>query len=276
MGIEQWRYYDHAAIPIGAPHEEPDINPIENGYIWKMKGSPLLARWTTDFDCGYETNWWYVIKDTPFDISALKAKRRYEINKGKKNFTIRQINPAQWSEEIYQTAVTAYATYPEAYRPNVVHDQFVAGVRNWNFYKVYGAFSVEDNLFCGYACLKKQGEYIDFCVLKAMPAYEKLGLNAALVNHILVDHKEFLNSGGYICDGARSIQHETAFQDYLEKNFGFRKAFCNLHIAYKPVFNFAIKVIYPFRKLINKLGGISLARKLAALLQMEEINRMKI
>ena len=42
-------------------------------------GVPLLARWTEDFDCGYETEWWYVIKDTPLDLSKLKKKRRYDI-----------------------------------------------------------------------------------------------------------------------------------------------------------------------------------------------------
>ena len=58
-------------------------------------GIPLLARWTSDWDCGYETEWWYCIKDTPFDISTLKSKRRYEINKGNKNFEVREINQDQ-------------------------------------------------------------------------------------------------------------------------------------------------------------------------------------
>lgn len=275
MVVEQWKYYNHAAIPLCAPHEEPDLKPIETGDIWKMDGAPLLARWTTDFDCGYETNWWYVIKDTPFDINALKAKRRYEINKGNKNFLIKEINPAQWAEKIFEVAVAAYATYPKAYRPNLVYDQFISEVKNWKFFKVYGAFSVKDDAFCGYACLKKQGKHIDFCMLKAIPAYEKSGLNAAIVNQILVDHNAFLNDGGYICDGARSVQHETAFQDYLEKYFGFRKAYCKLHILYKPIVGLLLKVGYPFRNLLNKLNGIGAIHKISALLKMEEINRTK-
>ena len=100
MKINGWRYYNHAAIPTTLPHETPDISPIEDGGIWKLDGSPLLARWTTDFDCGYETNWWYIIKDTPFDISALKAKRRYEINKGVKNFEAIVIDPTNYGEEL--------------------------------------------------------------------------------------------------------------------------------------------------------------------------------
>jgi len=193
MQIDGWRYYNHAVIPTTAPHEEPNMEPINDGFIWKIEGrTPLLARWTTEFDCGYETNWWYVIKDTPFDINALKAKRRYEINKGNKNFYVKEINPSEWVENIYDVTVAAYATYPQSYRPNISHDQFVSNVKAWSFYKVYGAFSVIDGLLCGYACLKKSKTYIDFCMMKAIPSQEHLGLNAAMVNHILLHHELFL------------------------------------------------------------------------------------
>ena len=101
MSLEQWFYYNHAALPQTPPHIEPDTTCIETGEIWKIPGgSPLLARWTTDFDCGYETNWWYVIKESPFDISTLKAKRRYEINKGIKNFRVVEINPFEYKEDL--------------------------------------------------------------------------------------------------------------------------------------------------------------------------------
>lgn len=34
----EWKYYNHAVIPKTAPHEEPDLEPINNGTIWKMGG----------------------------------------------------------------------------------------------------------------------------------------------------------------------------------------------------------------------------------------------
>ena len=82
-------------------------------------GTALLARWTENWDCGKETEWWYVIKDTPFDISKLKAKRRYEINKGIKNFEVKPIDPVSFVEDIYRVTVKAYSGWPEKYRPNV-------------------------------------------------------------------------------------------------------------------------------------------------------------
>lgn len=275
MQIDGWKYYNHAAIPTTAPHEEAIIAPINDGSIWKIGGgkTPLLARYTTEFDCGYETNWWYVIKNTPFDKNALKAKRRYEINKGNRNFIVKEITPAEWSEDIYRVAVAAYKTYPKSYRPNIEHNAFILGVKSWKFYKVYGAFSVEDGTLCGYVCLRKEAFYIELCTMKAIPERERLGLNAAMMYRILNEHSEFLKTGGYICDGERSILHETAFQEYLEKYFGFRKAYCQLSIIYNPKYSWGVEIAYRFRKLLNKIDFIPLIRTANALLKMEEINR---
>ena len=98
--MKTWKYYKHAMIPTTAPHEEIDEEVLKNKQFWKENKNALLARWTTDWDCGHETNWWYVIKDDSFDISSLKSKRRYEINKGKKNFTVKRINPMEYEDEI--------------------------------------------------------------------------------------------------------------------------------------------------------------------------------
>lgn len=40
MQVEGWRYYNHAMVPTTAPHETPDMRPIESGAIWK--GGVLL------------------------------------------------------------------------------------------------------------------------------------------------------------------------------------------------------------------------------------------
>lgn len=41
MQIDGWKYYNHAAVPITAPHETPNIAPIEDGSIWKSGGGGL-------------------------------------------------------------------------------------------------------------------------------------------------------------------------------------------------------------------------------------------
>ena len=274
MQVDGWKYYNHAAITTLAPHETPDTAPIEDGSIWKIEGSPLLARWTTDFDSSDETNWWYIIKETPFDINALKAKRRYEINKGIKNFEVKEFEPKEYAEELYAVQVAAFSAYPKKYRPTVNKENFLSSVQAWNSYVCIGAFERESGRLCGYALLSKKSEtYVAFNVMKSNPECEKNGVNAALVEGVLRYFNHFLENGGYICDGERSINHETAFQNYLEKYFGFRKAYCKLHITYNPKINWLVKLLYPIRKLMMKFDGISKVHQLNAVLRMEEIVR---
>ena len=141
MSLKDWKYYNHAIIPAVEPHEKPDLSCIKDRTIWKVGGIPFLARWTTDYDCGCETSWWYVIKDTPFNIATLKAKRRYEINKGKKNFEVRRINPSEYVEELYYVQTYAFESWPEKYRPVIQKETFEKDVAKWNSEMVYGGFN---------------------------------------------------------------------------------------------------------------------------------------
>ena len=275
--ISGWRYYNHAAVPTTPPHINPNLEPIENGSIWKSLGggTALLARWVTNWDCGIETNFWYVIKDAPFDISSVKSKRRYEINKGNKHFNTRQINPKEYVEEIYDITNEAYKTYPSSYRPNLNKEEFFKDVETWDDYLVYGAFDLDDenNPLCGYARLKVRDKQIDFMNQKVIPSYERNGINVALVYRILLDNEKQLNAGYYICDGGRNLVHETAFQEYLEKYFGFRKAYCKLNIKYRPHLGWLIKALFPFRKLLYKVHVFPVIRKIMPIFTMEEIVR---
>lgn len=269
-----WRYYNHAMVPTVAPNEKIDSRELNTTTFWKENKNAFFARWTTDFDCDYETNWWYIIKDTVFDIDLLKAKRRYEINKGIKNFEVKLIDPCEYKEKLYCVQVAAFSAYPEKYRPTVDKEEFMNGIDSWTKFTVFGAFFRETDELVGYAFLSRTSEsFLDFNVLKSNPEYEKYAINAALVEKILSHYADFLSNGGIICDGARSISHETKFQDYLEKYFGFRKAYCRLHIKYNPKIYWLIKLLYLVRSLLQKFDGIGIVHQINGVLKMEEICR---
>lgn len=274
MEIEGWKYYNHAAIPTCAPHETPDLTPLQDGSIWKMRGGrhrPLLARWTTDWDINYETAWWYVIKDKPFDISELKAKRRYEINKGRKNFVVKKIDPLGYKEELLDITINAYSSWPKKYRPKVDDYRFKDSISEWLESDVFGAIHRESGELCGYARLIDREDFAEFTVLRVIPRYEKLAINAAMVDGILEYYKNRFDGTFYINDGQRSIRHETAFQDYLEKYFAFRKSYCRLNVSYEKIFGRLVAFMYPFRRMISKKNRIG--SLMSGILKMEEINR---
>ena len=154
--------------------------------------------------------------------------------------------------------------------------EFFDDVENWKQYVVVGAFCRESNELCGYALLSREtNNYVDFKVLKTNPEHEKKSVNAALVEGVMRYFDDFLKGGGYICDGARSINHETAFQDYLEKYFDFRKAYCRLHIKYRLKLKWLIKLTFPFRTLLLKFDRIRTVHLINSILRMEELCRSK-
>ena len=277
MAIDGWKYYNYAMIPATPPHETPNMHLVENGDIWKIDGcAPLLARWTTDFDCGYETEWWYCIKDTPLDIDALSSKRRYEINKGKRNFEVKRINPAEFWEEMYEATLQAYSERPSSGNINTNKEIFKERVEKWQEpIIVIAAFSRESGVLSGFAFLIEYDRFVDFNMLRTVPSSEKFAVNAAIVTGICDYYKERLSKGDgfYISDGARNILHQTAFQSYLEKYFGFRKAYCKLHIKYRKGIGIIVNMLMPFRKVLYKLQKIDLIRKITGILSMDEISR---
>lgn len=271
MQIDGWKYYNRAAIPTTAPHEPVNMEPVNNNSIWQMEGKPLLVRWQSDWDYEKETNWWYVIKDTPFDISALKSKRRYEINKGNKNFIVQKINAAEYVDDLYRVTINAYTGWPEKYRPRVDKEEFEEQVHDWYDKDFFAGFERESGKLQGYAILTDCGSYVEFSILRTEPDAERNAINAAMVAGILDYYNDRFDGNFYINDGSRAIRHETAFQDYLEKYFEFRKAYCRLNMRYRKGFGLLVKVLYPFRHRISPDSGFG--SKVSAILKMEEICR---
>lgn len=271
--MEGWKYYNHALVPTTAPHEKP---PFFSSRLFKAKmdGMVLFARWVENFDCGYETNWWYLIKDTPLDISKLNSKRRYEINKGRRYFDVIEFKLDDYREEVADIYIASYDSYSAKSKPYFDREAFIhSKERQDPAIKYFGAFAKEDGKLCAFCFLKYDNRYADYISHKAIPDYEKLAVNAALVAGMLDLNKEFLSTGGYICDGARSIRHETHFQDYLAKYFEFRKAYCDLHVEYRPLVKLFVKTAYPFRCLIYKMDYGYLFHSISALMKQEEILR---
>ena len=239
-----------------------------------LKHRLLFARWITNFDCGYETEWYHVIKDEPFDISTLKAKRRYEVNKGNKNYYTKIIFPFDYKQDIENVIKESYKSYPLKYRP-IVDEAFMSRcLKEWSSENVVviGVFDKNEKRMSGFACLNCLGDYINYFMHKVLPQDEKKAVNAALVYGALQywqENKKYK----YITDGQRAIKHETNFQDYLIKYFEFRKAYCQLHVLYNPVIKPVIIALYPMINILSKFCSNGIIYNVYCILKQEEIRR---
>ncbi|MBE0601872.1 MAG: hypothetical protein IH607_08780 [Firmicutes bacterium] len=269
-----WYYYNHAMIPTASPHETVDESPLQRKTVWKAVGGfPLFARWTTDFDCKTPTQWWYIIKDSPFLLTDVKANYRYKINKGRKHFEVQVIEPTQHAEAIYQVQAEAYAAYPAKSHPIADYQHFAEGLHRWQKDVTFAAFSKADGTMAGYIHVELRKGCVLLSAQKTKPSQEKLQVNAALVYGLLANYRQELAEGQYIADGERSILHETNFQEYLETYFGFRKAYCRLHILYRPGVRQLVAFLYPIRGIFKSAKGSQLFGRIRSVLQMEEIVR---
>lgn len=255
--IEGWRYYNHALIPTCAPDEKPLIESL-NSNIWFHGKKPLFARWTYDFDCKKETNFWYLIKDTPFDINELTSHYRNQIKKGFKYFDFKKIDPKEYEDSLIEVQKEAFKGYEKS--AIIKYDD-----RSYDDCDYFGVFYKDTNELCGYIITYVKNRCIQFDQMRTDPNYEKLGISEAMVYGLLEYYKNDLKNGMYINDGTRSVLHETKFQDYLIKKYHFRKAYCKLNIKYNPIFKIAVYLLYPFRRIIRN-------NKIKAILLMQEIS----
>ena len=274
-----WKYYNHALVSALPPHMTPDLDVLNDKSFWKsFDNKPFFAQWTTDFDCKEQTGWWYCICDRPFDLMSLKSKKRNVIRNAIKYCYVEIADPMLYEEELFLLHNEAQNSYSSVNRQVSQRQAFHNSMERLNKdpdIDFYICFLRENNAPVGYAIVKNYDDYCAFQSQKANPQFEKYQVNAALVNAILEHYSDALGKGYYICDGARNINHITHFQDYLEKYFGFRKAYCRLNMRYNGAARVCVFLMYPFRKMLKKLDGIRPVHNLNGVLKMEEIRRQQ-
>ena len=170
--MDGWRYYNHAMIPTCAPHEEPDLSVIESGEIWKNERKPLLARWTSNFDCGYETNWWYVIKDTPFNEQDISSKERKSIRQALNKCYVKIVDNVEYAEDLYRVYFSAFKKYKNADN-KIDKQQFLLSCQNSRDIAYWAGFDKETNTLIGYITVLDCGDYVEIQTAKFDPNFAK-------------------------------------------------------------------------------------------------------
>lgn len=275
-----WLYSSRHLIVNGGPHKSPDLDYIRTGRAWLDYPQAVCATWCSDFDKIRDGNYWFVIKDSPFDTSKLKAKRRYEITKGIRNFGVRVVDDTvSISDELYDVYMESLKGYTgEDVQPMTKHEfqRWISTLgKNRGGHLLFIVSTKETNRICGFAHVILYPEWAAFSTMKTIPEYERLGVNAALVAGIL-DYlaPQLTTDGFYFSDGGRTLFHQTAFQDYLEKYFLFRKAYCKLNMAINPKYKLLVFIASKMMIFLKPFSCFNLIRGLIVLLKMKKIARI--
>jgi len=266
---KKWRKYNGVLIFNLSPHLEDDMSNV--GELIRKTGSSM-ARWVTNFDCGIETDYWYIIKDSFAGIDEYSYNTRKSIRKGLRRLEVKQISKEillNNGYEVYKQAFIAYKTLNKLKNKDVFIREIVALDEKWEF---WGVFIKEDNSrMVGYSINYVGDDYSDFSITKFHPGFLKLRLSDALFFK-MTEYYLGYRKLKYITGGSRNISHKTNIQlEYIRK-FKFRKAFCKLNVHYNPFFKILVNILFPFRRLL-KLFPINFFRKIVVVLKQESIRR---
>lgn len=275
-----WKYYNGAIVPDGDILEEICDCDVRDKELFKSYNKAFMIRYTSEVDYVHDDSqamWWHCIKDNAYHPEQLKSKRRSEITKARKNFVVKKIAPVEYVDAIYEIIKDANLGYHHhidfTYKDACEKCKILSSMENAI---ILGAFSNDDEKMVGYLWLAINGNCVHMVEQKSIRRYERLAVNAALCDAMCQMLNDWLPSGKYLYDGDRTILHQTNFQDYLIKYFGFRKAYCKLNIIYRPSVKPVVCLLFLIRKPIFMIAdktNFRLFQKITAILKMEEIAR---
>lgn len=255
----QWKNKRGALSLAECPYSEHTLPHKEVLSVVKSKKA-LFARWTSEWDCGYPTEWWYCIKDNTIALTQFKSKVRNEISRGLRTteYFLADINVAHnYLDVVFEISKQCFQEYPAKYRPSIEKGRFikkmVENLRGGG--NLWLCRDISSQTIVGYSMCKIEYGSVNMTKVHVLPAFLRNRVNAGLVFTLC---QYYLNSGKYkyISDGQRNIVHETNYQAFLVKTLGFRYAYCRLNVVYHPAIKVVVKVLYPFRGLLRRLSGL--------------------
>jgi hypothetical protein len=119
----------------------------------------ILPPWISHFDCGYDTGWHYIILDKPFDISAVKSKKRLQIKKGIRNFDVRIIDANIYAEQIYNVHVEAAKIYHGMGKWHINKNSYCSNVKKWQSI-ILGVFLKNTDKFVAWKRVRRNAAHI--------------------------------------------------------------------------------------------------------------------
>ncbi len=256
--IEGYRLYKGAWIFEHDPHKEHKLSNEDIQSLLSKGG--LMIRNAFDFDCGHETSFWYVIKDSFGGMEELSSKMRNQVKKCFKTMRVGQLSPEELKEKGYPVFVEASNSYKVESVPPT-QEEFNARIDNAEENEFWGCYDIETEKLVAFSMNAVTNESCEYRTMKAIPAFQKQYAYYGLIyemNRFYLEERKLK----YVNDGGRSITNHSNIQPFLIEKFNFRKAYCNFDIHYKWWLGVVVKVMYPFRKLIK-------VRQVQSLLNME-------
>ena len=224
-----------------------------------------------NFDCGYETSFWYVIKDSFGGMDELSSKMRNQVKKCFKTMRVEKISAERLKENGYDVFVEACKSYQVKAAPPT-KEEFEERINHAMENEYWGVTDIANHRLVAFCMNAVTDVCCEYRTMKAIPKYQKLYAYYGLIyemNRYYLEERKLR----YVNDGARSITEHSNIQPFLIEKFRFRKAYCYIHLSYNRWLNVIVKCVYPLRRLLGCFECGTYIRQVNSLLKLEEIAR---
>lgn len=255
-----WRYN-------GAPHTETQFVQQEHRTLLKRGG--LLVRNTYDFDIPEATGFWYLVKDCFGALEELSRNTRKKVRRSLEHFEFKLVDASLIQEQGYPILSATYSDYAVVDRTmNLRRFKEMMALFQQSKYDYWGMFDKNTGDLVGFCINRVWDEACGYEILGVLPKYKRkntsypyYGLYYSMNRHYLQERRF-----RYVTSGTRSVTEHSNIQPFLEEKFHFRKAYCHLKVYYTWWMKLAVKMLYPFKKIIT-------FPKVKAILNMESMTR---
>ena len=247
-----WRIYNRMAVPIGPAKLDYTIPKADTNFILRELPAASLVRFTDGLMSKKENNSWYVvICDKFIDLGQLNAKNRSEINRGLRNCKVEKVAADIIANQGYDVFISAFERYKGIKKPRIKRAEFKEKIlltkEFTDIIDYWGTF--HNNKLIGY-CVNYLYDNIEvnYSTVKFNPEFLRLYPSYALFYEM---NKYYLkdNFFEYANDGFRSIMHQSNIQQFLIDKFGFKKAYTNLFVIYRPYLRNLIFLTKPIQNI---------------------------
>jgi hypothetical protein len=250
-----FKLYSGMVVPFGPVTRDYGLSSDSAARALRALGGAAL-RTTTGFRGGTAPTDWYAVvcrEFTPVE-DAPSSNVRSKLRRALRNCEVRRISCADVASTGYEVYLRARDRYRDADAPvsrSRVVQHVLAGEGFDDVLHHWGVMC--DGKLVGYSTNYVFGTTeVAYSALKFDPEYLRRYTSYALF-HTMNEH--YLRDGGieYANDGFRSVLHETNLQDFLERTFGFEKAYVGVQAFYRQPYRAFVRATFPLRNLIGRV-----------------------
>jgi hypothetical protein len=250
-----FKLYEGMVVPFGPADADYSLTPEEGSRVLRMLGGRML-RTTTGFARNDAVSEWYAVICREFHQvdEIASSNMRSKLRRGLRNCEVRRMSCDELATAGYEVYRRAFDRYQGPDEP-VSQPAFAAHVMaGEGFDDVIEHWAVtSDGELGGYSTTYVFGATeAAYSALKFHPDHLRRYAAYALL-HTMNEHYLTERGVAYVNDGFRSILHASELQEFLERNFGFEKAYTGLTAFYRQPYGALVRATFPFRKLIGRL-----------------------